>query len=413
MKQLRLALILSALALCAARAQRDPEPIPDFTNLDEFVYEPKTTVSFGFRTLSGTKTSFSGVSKFLAPEDIGNATDVNIFRGYHNGFVAPDARFVIRVDADGNTVFDDNGIAVRDPITPDGKTNSYSFIGNRQTTDFPGFIAFQTYAAETLDRPTRTKEGKGTLGMELAVTRDMGKIFGTRFTWNLSFGMTINDISAKMNTTERAKITTVTDLYSLFGATPPAAPYNAPHTSTTNLLDDAGNPVLNDDGTNVLVDVEDTVLIGNVPSSRQTATTTSEESVTRRTSLKGAYYTFRAGPTVWMPITNRFRASVSVAATMIYAGTNYTVFQAFRPESGDDVFENVTGDTTKVLPGYYADATLQFDVTPRTGFYAGAILQGAGDFEQSMTSPTSGSNFSTKVEFGHQRGFRAGMTIKF
>jgi hypothetical protein len=413
MKQLRLALILAALALCAARAQRDPEPIPDFTNLDEFVYEPKTTVTFGFRTLSGTKTFFSGTAKFIPSENIGNATDANILRNYHNGDVAPDNRRVARLDENGNVVLDDAGNPVTDPITPDGKTNQWQYLTDRQATDFPGFIALQTYGAETIDSPVRTKEGKGTAGMELAVARDMGKIFNSRFTWNLSFGMTLNDISAISRGTQSAKVTTVTDLYSLFGAAAPPAPYTAPSQILVDLVDADGNPVLNEDGSHAQVAVDNTTLLGNAPVSRSSATSTSADSVTTESRLKGAYYTFRAGPTVWMPITNRFRASVSVAATLIYVGTNFAVLQTFHPESGDDMSEIIGGDSTKMIPGYYADATLQFDVTARTGFYAGAIIQGSGDYDQTITSPLSGSTYSTKVEFGRQHGFRAGMSIKF
>jgi hypothetical protein len=63
MKYFRLVLVLSASALGALLAQDEerrapPTHIPDFSNLDEYIYEPKSTVILGFRHLSGAKTSF-------------------------------------------------------------------------------------------------------------------------------------------------------------------------------------------------------------------------------------------------------------------------------------------------------------------------------------------------------------------
>lgn len=416
MKQLRLVLIFSAFALSALRAQRDPEPIPDFSNLDEFIYEPKTTLSFGMRTLSGGKTSFRGQGILRGLENPGNATDVNVARNYHDGDLNPDTRIIDVVrDANGNPVVDANGATTPIPIEPDGKTNNWRYFYNRQAEESPGFIAMHTYSAAIVDTRITTKDGKGSMGMELAVSRDMGRVFNTRMSWNLTAGMTINDIAATTTRNVKAEITKLTDLYSLNGVTAPAAPYdstNPPSSTTATVIDADGNPVLNADGTPQTVPVADpAVLLANSPSSRTTTTTTDETSVTTRSRLKGAYYTFRAGPTLWVPISNRFRASVSVGATLIYAGATYTVNQSYLPETGVEIIEEVSSEEKGVMPGYYADASLQFDITPRTGIYAGAVIQGSSDYTQNIN--TANANYSAKLEFGHQQGFRAGMTVKF
>ena len=75
MKHLRLALIAFASTLGIAYAQDEerrgpPVDIPDFSNLDEYIYEPKSTVRFGFRYISGAKTSFSGQGRIPSPEDV-------------------------------------------------------------------------------------------------------------------------------------------------------------------------------------------------------------------------------------------------------------------------------------------------------------------------------------------------------
>ena len=65
MKHLRLVLLilpffLPVFALCARAAddsdKGNPEDdIPDFSNLDEFIYQPKGNASVGFRYVSGVK----------------------------------------------------------------------------------------------------------------------------------------------------------------------------------------------------------------------------------------------------------------------------------------------------------------------------------------------------------------------
>lgn len=405
MKYLRLAPVLYLLALCAAHAQRggEPEPIPDFTNLDEFIYEPKTTLSIGIRSVGGAKTSFRGKGIIKSTEDIGNATDTNVTRRYHDGAVSADTRTTLIDNGDGTTSLV--------PITPDGKTASWNFSDDRQSAEAPGYIAMHNFSAEVVDPTTRFKQGAGSAGLELVISRDMGNLFHTRLLWNLTAGMTINDISAKSTNQVLANLTKITDLYSLYGETAPTAPYTTPSSVTTTVTDANGNPVLNPDGSSQTVTTDTTVLISSTPVNRDQKTTTDSTSVTTRGVLKGAYYTFRAGPTIALPIGQRFRATFTAGATLIYAGSTYTVTQTYQPEIGAEIVDTVTGDTTHLVPGYFADATMQFNLTSRTGFYAGAIFQQSGDYTQNITSPTS--NYSTKIDFARQNGFRAGMTIKF
>jgi hypothetical protein len=105
--------------------------------------------------------------------------------------------------------------------------------------------------------------------------------------------------------------------------------------------------------------------------------------VNNRWKLKGSYFTMRAGPSLTLQFTTRFKASVSAGLAMIYAGSNYTVVESFEPETGAEINETVTDDATKFRIGYYADATLQFDATERTGFYVGAVYQAAATIKRS------------------------------
>ena len=69
-----------------------------------------------------------------------------------------------------------------------------------------------------------------------------------------------------------------------------------------------GNAVLGADGVAQTISVDTSVLLGNEPAGRVTTSATDDSSVSNRWKLKGAYYTFRAGPTLQLSLTNRFKA---------------------------------------------------------------------------------------------------------
>ena len=417
MKQLRLALVIFASAAGIAHAQDEerkapPVEIPDFSNLDEYIYEPKSTATLGMRRLSGPKTSFSGQGKISAAQDSGPATGANLLRIYHDGSVKPDARVAARLDNSGNPVVDpQSGSPVLDPIAPDGRTNTWNYSDSRQL-ETEGYVAFHSYSAEVVDAATRQKDSASSYGMELAVSRDMGALFRSRkMVWTITAGMSVNDLSTTTADRVRANIRSVTDYFSLFGRTPPGAPYSAPSAATQNILDASGNPVSDDSGVIKTVTTDTTVLLGNEPAGRTDLTTTNATSVNNRWKLKGAYFTFRVGPTIWIPITTRLKAGLSAGAAVVYAGSDYTVTQTFLPDIGAEISDTSSSSAYKLLPGYFADASLQFDITERTGLYAGAIFQSAGSYTQHLNNATA--SYSTKVDLGSQNGFRAGMSIRF
>ncbi|MDO8630262.1 MAG: hypothetical protein Q7R41_07190, partial [Phycisphaerales bacterium] len=198
MKHLRFAL-LALVSTCGVGFSQDeerrapPVEIPDFSNLDEYIYEPKSVVTFGFRYIGGAKTSFSGKGKILSPQDPGAATGANLLRAYHDGTVSPDARVVARFDSSGNPEIDpQSNSAVFDPIAPDGRTNTWNYADAGQLSTL-GFVRFNNYSAEIIDTSVREKKPASTAGMDLAVSRDMGKLLGSRIAWNLTAGMSVND----------------------------------------------------------------------------------------------------------------------------------------------------------------------------------------------------------------------------
>src|SRR5690606_5414068 len=124
--------------------------------------------------------------------------------------------------------------------------------------------------------------------------------------WGVIAGVSINQILATTKSEVQADITTTTDYYSLGGQAAPQAPYQGP---TSN-----GG-------------VDTTTLLWSELLHRQIVTASSLTAVVNEWKLRGAYMTFRAGPTLMLPITKRFSASVSAGGVLVYAGSTYEVKQ--------------------------------------------------------------------------------------
>ncbi len=392
MKILRLAPIalLAFSGLVTLRAQEGGAPpdeiITDF-GIDEYIYVPKFTLRLGTRYLSGGKASFAGkgvVNSVVPPTDY---TSPNLTRYYHDGTVFQDTR----------TIVDSDGFAT--PITPDGFTNSWSYNYTGQVAA-DGNMAFHGYSADITDPGTMNRKVQSSYGVEVVVSRDMTQL-SKRLSWTLFAGVSLNQVNSKQTLDLPATITTITDYYTLNGQTPPAPPYLAPSSGSSS--------VTLADGTVSTVNTDTTTLLGSAPLGR--ITTVTSGIVTNRWHVRGGYFTFRAGPALTYAITEKLKATVSVGPALVFVGSTYTVDQIYVPDVGADVISTVDDTTEKFLPGYYADGSLEYDISDRAGAYAGAFYQGTGSYQQQVSTTTA--NYITKVDMASMQGFRMGMNFRF
>jgi hypothetical protein len=390
----------AAIAVHAAASREEEEIITDF-GTDDFVYIPKMTLNIGIRSVSGPKASFKGQGVIASTQDFGVVDGKPGNRNYHDGFVREDARYI--VDSNGNGQL----------VSPDGKTNVWAYLDPKQLRD-DGLLELNSYSATTTDSSTRSRDLGNSFGLELTLMRDMGKLFNTKATWALVAGISVNDLNASMSDNVAATVRTVTDYYNLDGQKPPDAPYYAPSSASTSVLDSSGNPILDPStGLTQTQVVDNSTLLGNTPlDGRKTTTepnnTTSVKNIWR---LKGAYMTLRLGPTVVYPISEHFSASFGLGASLVYAGSTYTVVQTFKPATSDDIVDFMSDGVSEFLPGIYVDANLNYTMTENAGAYLGASFQSNGDYLQSISNTTSA--YSTRVDLSRMQGFRAGMTFKF
>jgi hypothetical protein len=367
----------------AADEEEDPETFGDYApTLDDDLiqYVPKYTVRVGFRDISGVKSGFGGRG-FLTSADPGAATGVAA-RTYHDGHVGLDTRTVM--DPAGRTV----------AITPDGRTNNWSFTTDTQvgTGSASGLIEMHAYTAQVTDSATHEKDPGSSLGVEMVLERDFGKLLRTRMHWGVVGGVSMNQFAATSSANTPATITKTTDYYSLNGQTPPAAPYTAPSFSGS---------------------ADTSVLLGNTILTRVATQATSADAVLTSWHLRGAYMTFRGGPTLTVPIGSHFTANLSAGMVLVYSGSSYTVVQNFRPETGDVIADSNSDGSSTLRPGFYVDANVQWDMTDTAGLYLGGVYQNSGEYTQTVTSADGKSTYYTRVDLSKLQGFRAGVSFKF
>lgn len=411
MRFLRFALCVACLPLVGLHAQEKqdeeqkpvPEEIPNFNQLDEFIYVPKSTLSLGTRLfLNGPKTTYAGQGAIpsgvgpLAPPDA-----ANVSRTYMDGYVAPDSRTTPTTTGDGSTV--------EVPIAPDGRTNSWSYDNASQVLP-NGDLAFHIYSGEVTDTSVQSTTGQPSLGLELILDRDMGNL-GKHFKWAITAGLSIADIHSSTYANVATTLTTVTDTYDLFGQVPPAAPFTSPNTVSQNVLNSSGQPVTTTGSANATQTANEVILLGNRPLS-ETTTPTFVDS-TNRYFIEGAYYTLRVGPTLILPVGQHFRFTLSAGPDLVYSGSEYNVLEDLVYATNEpDLTQLYQKENSKLLPGYYVDANLRYDLNDTTGFYVGGIYQGSGAYSQSVSSGT-GTSYTTRIDFQAEEGLKTGMTVRF
>jgi hypothetical protein len=374
-------LIVTACVLRAADKDDEESPLGDFMpTFDDLIeYVPKFTVKLGFRALVGVKSSFGGQGVLNGNTAIGDATSINVDREYHDGYVRPDTQF---------TSGDISG-----PVPSTGTTNSWTYSNPAQYIEDGGYMTMHDYSITNTDTAFHSKNPGMSYGVELTAQRDFGKLFNTRMTWGVVGGMSVNQIFVHTEQDLAGELTTTTDYYSIGlhpGETPPPPPYSAPSS---------------------VGGTDTSVRLGNKVLFRDTQTT--DATLTTGTTLRGAYVTLRAGPSIHVPITEKFSANFSAGLVLLYVGTTYDVTQEFLPETGDVMASATRDGESNVLPGYFADADVQYAMTDNSGVYVGSVFQSAGTYTQTVKSDDGLSRYTAKVDFGSMQALRAGFLFRF
>ena len=357
----------------------------DDDDMDYFPLVPTgSSLRFGMRYVGGPKVAFHNVGNVPATNVIADAT-IPTTRVYNDGGVSIDTR----TDSSGRPV-------------NDGLTNNWTLNYDSQITA-GGDVAYHLYSSDLTGNTIKGKTSTAA-GWELQAGRSMGKI-ARKVDVSFVGGFTFSGINAKRSSEVTAQLTTLTDTYSLNGQVPPTVPYTAPTTAYRNVFDSNGAPVLGADGSQTTQTVDTSILLAQNPTR---TITTRPAQVSGHWQIKGAYYTFRAGPVFQMPITERLKLSIGFGAGAIVVGSTYKSDQEIVVDDVTDRIMSIDEKTrTVLLPAFYADADAEYWLTERTGFYLGATYQKSKSFDQTLDAS------SATVNLGSTSGVQSGLTLRF
>ncbi len=420
MKSIRPLVLVAAFGLLpTAHAQINYADIP-------IEYRPirNTSFSMGVRFIGGANVRFGNLGAIPSTLASQPALTGEVDRRYIDGSVMADKPRANELNADGTVktspygrysirseIFDADGKVIPDETDPGGtgnktqvssdflaytpgRTRQWSYSYESQNTA-PGIVAMHDYVAEGLGASANSDSGKGP-GFELTGSRRLGT-FG-KVDWGLLFGAGVTDINAKTSGNVRSNLHVLTDYYRVSGiVAPPAAPYSAP----------SSGDFVGENGAVYSGNLETTVPLESQPFQRNTETIANGADIDGNWQIKGAYYLFRVGPMVRIPIGDKFAVTASAGYAGAYLGTTYHVRETLKindvlsiPYEGEETY-------SKFLHGAYVEANAEWWLTSRTGFFLGATFEKLGKYEQVV------SNRTADVEIGGNAGLRFGITTRF
>jgi len=361
------------------------QPSDDDDEMDYFPLVPTgNSLRFGLRFVGGPKVTFGHLGVVPSTRDVGDTITVQT-RSYDDGSVSLDARTGA------------NGGAVKD-----GLTDAWTYQFSSQVTP-GGDIAFHTYDVTSNGAGMRGKSGSAA-GWELQMGHRFRRI-ARKIDLSLVAGFSFTSMNSKVGGSVPAQLNILTDVYSLNGQTPPEAPYTAPVFGSQGLYDSNGNPLLASDGSQQTKSVETSTLLADLPT-RSTSSGTTD--VRGRWQIKGAAYTFRAGPLLQLPLSERIKVTLGAGAALVYVGSQYVVDETVLLDETLTTLETKeVKDHSVFLPGFYADAGAEYWVTERAGFYLGATYLKSGSFDQTMNDRTA------RVDMSGSYGVQSGITLRF
>lgn len=346
---------------------------------------------------------FGGLGGIPSTRNIPGADQTDFgLRQYDDGGVALDAPRENEVDANGNQTStpggryedtDENGDVIGDYLsyTP-GQTRDWAFLNDSQVVN--GRLSLNTFATESAGTNfTRDAEGSG-LGMELGVSKRLLK-FGRKTELSFSASVGISDFESRVAERITANLITLTDVYNILGTTPIAS-YLAP--DFEDLFDDVGNVIVGGGK-------EITVPLQQITPDRTVTTTPNGANVEGVWDISGSYYSIRIGPEIRSHLSEKLAFTAGAGFLGVYVGSDFTVSEILDLD-GYPTFATIgvsqTENMRDLIAGFYAEATVEYWITQRTGFFLGATFESVDDFVQTLGGRTASVLLgdATVVRFG-------------
>ena len=418
--------IFSSLALSVAvmHAQDDDEDDEQFGIFSR----SKQSLSVGLKLTQGPHVQFGSLGNVSRPIE---RTDNGIVRReYSNGKVFKDGKRAAELAIDALSDTDPKKALARDEFNYRTYSTSadpsstltgtflnyksgiardweYYEAGQANRPGHGGTIAFDSYSALTKNEPTREGSRGYSGGIELFATHQLTDP-RKRISFSIIAGVSLTGINSSSTGQVNSNLIVATDYYRFIGTDVPVFTGS----DVTPGVIYQGRQIVTavaSDGTSISTEVTRT--IEDSPSASDDPKAVGSVVVDGKWKIKGAYFTFRVGPQVQAMLTKSISLSASIGLAGSYVGTTFSAEESFKvpgkdlPNTTDPTDE--TSTENKFLSGYYANLDANWELTGRTGFFAGVSYEKSGDYTQGV------GGRSARIDLSTTTGFRGGINIKF
>jgi hypothetical protein len=354
--------------------------------------------------------SFGGLGAIPASEFLPGADQADFpLRSYDDGEVRLDTLRPNEVDEAGNQTSTPGGVYFQEVEQIDGsvRTNQFNSFTPGQTRSWgylnpeqdngDGTISMNSFSTQSTGAAFQRDAESSELGFEMAVSRRLMN-FGRKVELNLSGSVGLSDFGASTSQRISADLVTLTDVYRVIGDVP--SPANFP----------TFDGVLSGPGGTIIGSVEDSPPLQQVTQDRRFSTVADGADVEGAWSIDGSYYSFRFGPELRGHLTERIAFAAGAGVLGALVGSDFSVAEILDLD-GYPTLRGVgfrgTDSVSEFLVGYYAEVSIEYWITQRTGFFLGAVIESLDDFVQTFGGRTAA------VAIGDATLVRVGIVHRF
>ncbi|MDR0353970.1 MAG: hypothetical protein LBI02_11735 [Opitutaceae bacterium] len=278
--------------------------------------------------------------------------------------------------------------------------DQYTYVAGTGPGTDTGQVTFGRYWTEAAGNEIELEDGNNP-GVEFRFERILQRF--KRFEWGLAATAGISEFNAKTRQGIQVRLRGNEYTYNLSRPLPDDGSTGGPTFTADETEETTAAIGIHHDNYNEATDTFDhNYQAGGTPVDRMA-------DVHGYWQMRGVYYLYRAGPFIRVPLTRKLSLSASAGYMGAYVGSKFRYEETMRIPEVTAAY--TTGDTVKTnqryVSGYYGDLNLEWWLSTRTGFYAGAAYEKMGDYTQIHAERRA----DVKMDGG--AGFRFGIITRF
>lgn len=341
--------------------------------------EPRNHVSIGVGFTGGINATFHGVGR-VPPPALPGIDEAGAKFIYRDGFVEPDDLY--KPDAD--------------PAFTDTAYWAYDSLDQIGVVGGDNVVFFHEYGSAILTDLDGTSKAGTSHTWELKFERELGRIGRAR--WGFLGGFSIGGSDVNRSETLTGDLLVVRDTYN-FGSRPvpkdedDTGPWQSPNNQRPSSTATDPNPELR--------------FAPLTPSNRENIIRADEAIVVGNYELSAAFYHFRVGPTVILPIGQKFglTASAGVAATV--ASSRFTANETLLDDEANALVTFSGSNSERdIAVGAYAESQVFYRINRGLSIYTGLNYVGTSANFETRIDDEKYANLDMSSSFSMTAGFR-------